>query len=187
MGTAEVCVAEGKLLGHSIGRHGSAPDPERCQAVTDFPPLKEKLHIQQFLGCANWLRGHLPAEYGHAAKILGQCQKPCRVPSGWLGILHHRGMQGLHLHARAFPFSVLCTLFFLYIHSVFPNEDHVFVLCTKTTVFALPSGHHLCQQCCVRDAGSSITQDCWQECARYAPRPGVKCARYAPRPGVKCV
>ena len=68
IGKAEVCVAEGKLLGHSIGRH--------CQAVTDFPPLKEKLHIQQFLGCANWLRGYLPAEYGHAAKILGQWQKP---------------------------------------------------------------------------------------------------------------
>ena len=67
---------EGKVLGHSVGRHGSAPDPERCQAVTDFPPLKEKLHIQQFLGCANWLRGYLPAEYGHAAKILGQWQNP---------------------------------------------------------------------------------------------------------------
>ena len=75
-----------KLLGHSIGRHGSAPDPKRCQAVTDFPPLKEKLHIQQFLGCANWLRGYLPAEYGHAAKILGQWQKPgAEFPEGGLG------------------------------------------------------------------------------------------------------
>ena len=54
----------------------SAPDEERCQAVVDFPPLKEKLHIQQFLGCANWLRGYLPAEYGHAAKVIGQWQKP---------------------------------------------------------------------------------------------------------------
>ena len=71
---AEVCVSEGKLLGHRIGRHGSAPDEERCQAVVDFPPLKEKLHIQQFLGCANWLRGYLPAECGHAAKMLGQWQ-----------------------------------------------------------------------------------------------------------------
>ena len=67
VGKAEVCVAEGKLLGHPIGRHGSAPDPKWCQAVTDFPPLKEKLHIQQFLGCPNCLRGYLPAEYGHAA------------------------------------------------------------------------------------------------------------------------
>ena len=50
---AEVCVAEGRLLGHKIGRNGGAPDEERCQAVVDFPPLREKLHIQQFLGCAN--------------------------------------------------------------------------------------------------------------------------------------
>ena len=30
---AEVAVAEGKLLGHKIGRSGSSPDEERCQAV----------------------------------------------------------------------------------------------------------------------------------------------------------
>ena len=83
---AEVCVAEGRLLGHKIGRNGSAPDEERCQAVVDFHPLREKLHIQQFLGCANWLRGYLPAEYGHAAKVLGQWQKPGAVfPEGGLG------------------------------------------------------------------------------------------------------
>ena len=72
---AEICVTEGKLLGHNIGRYGSSPDKERCQAVVDFPPLKEKLHIQQFLGCSNWLRPYLPAEYGLAAKILGAYQK----------------------------------------------------------------------------------------------------------------
>ena len=54
--------------------------------VVDFPPLREKLHIQQFLGCANWLRGYLPAEYGHAAKVLGQWQKPgAEFPEGGLG------------------------------------------------------------------------------------------------------
>ena len=72
---AEICVTEGKLLGHNIGRYGSSPDKERCQAVVDFPPLKEKLHIQQFLGCSNWLRPYLPAEYGLAVKILGAYQK----------------------------------------------------------------------------------------------------------------
>ena len=83
---AEVCVSKSKLLGHNIGRDGSSPDEERCQAVIDFPPLWEKLHIQQFLGCANWLRGYLPVEYGHAAKILGQWQKPGAVfPEGGLG------------------------------------------------------------------------------------------------------
>eukprot|EP00435_Cladocopium_sp_Y103_P073148 s386_g42.t1 len=39
---AEICVESGKLLGHLIGRHGTRPDPERCQAVVDIPPLKEK-------------------------------------------------------------------------------------------------------------------------------------------------
>ena len=78
-----MAVAEGKLLGHKIGRSGSSPDEERRQAVVDFPPLREKL---QFLGCANWLRGYLPAEYGHAAKVLGQWQKPgAEFPEGGLG------------------------------------------------------------------------------------------------------
>ena len=53
---AELCCTKGKLLGHLVSRNGTAPDPERSQAVRDFAPLKEKLHIQQFLGCTNWLR-----------------------------------------------------------------------------------------------------------------------------------
>ena len=83
---AEICVESGKLLGHLIGRYGTRPDPERCQAVVDFPPLKEKVHIQQFLGCGNWLRGYLPAEFGHVAKILGAYQKPgAEFPEGGIG------------------------------------------------------------------------------------------------------
>ena len=93
---AEVAVAEGKLLGHKIGRSGSSPDEERCQAVVDFPRLREKLHIQQFLGCANWLRGYLPAEYGHAAKVLGQWQKR---GAEFLGFRRHCGVQGLQVKA----------------------------------------------------------------------------------------
>ena len=53
---AVVAAVKGKLLGHTISRAGCEPDPERCQAVRDFPPLREKVHVQQFLGCANWLR-----------------------------------------------------------------------------------------------------------------------------------
>ena len=73
---AELCKDGGKLLGHVIGRSGSSPDPERAKAVREFAPLKEKLHIQQFLGCANWLRTYLPAEFGHCAKVLTGYQKP---------------------------------------------------------------------------------------------------------------
>ena len=79
-------MTKGKLLGHFIGRSGSSPDPERCQAVKDFPPLTEKVQIQQFLGCANWLRGYMTSEYGHAAKVLGAWQKPGAVfPEKGLG------------------------------------------------------------------------------------------------------
>ena len=89
---AEVCVVGGKLLGHKIGRYGSSPDEERCQAVIDFPPLKEKLHIQQFLGCSNWLRVYLPAEYGHAAKVLGAWQKVgAEFPPAGLGAAETEG------------------------------------------------------------------------------------------------
>ncbi|CAE7497896.1 POL, partial [Symbiodinium pilosum] len=56
---AEICVAQGALPGG-----------------TRFLPLREKLHIEQFLSCANWLRGYHIAEYGHAAKVLGEWQKP---------------------------------------------------------------------------------------------------------------
>ena len=84
---AEMCRAGGKLLGHLIGRDGSSPDPERAKAVQDFAPLKEKLHIQQFLGCANWLRTYLPAEFGCAAKVLTGYQKPDAVfPPEGLGL-----------------------------------------------------------------------------------------------------
>ena len=72
---ALVAAVEGKLLGHTISRDGCKPDPERTQAVRDFPPLKEKVHVQQFLGCANWLRIYLPSEFAHAAKVLGEFQK----------------------------------------------------------------------------------------------------------------
>ena len=44
------------------------PDGERIQAVVDFAPLKELKHLQQFLGCTNWLRPHLPVGYVHAVK-----------------------------------------------------------------------------------------------------------------------
>ena len=53
---AQLAVTEGKLLGTIVSREGMKPDPERVQAIVDFPVLKEKVHVQQFLGCTNWLR-----------------------------------------------------------------------------------------------------------------------------------
>ena len=83
---ALVAAVEGKLLGHTISRDGCKPDPERTQAVRDFPPLKEKVYVQQFLGCANWLRIYLPSEFAHAAKVLGEFQKTgAKFPDQGLG------------------------------------------------------------------------------------------------------
>ncbi|CAL1170400.1 unnamed protein product [Cladocopium goreaui] len=93
---AELCSTGGKLLGHLVGRHGTAPDPEQSQAVRDFAPLKEKLHIQQFLGCTNWLRTYLPAEFGHCAKVLSKYQKPgAPFPEGGLGSADTEGCRAV--------------------------------------------------------------------------------------------
>jgi len=89
---ADVAVMKGKLLGHHLSRRGCAADGDSTQAVRDFAPLKEKLHIQQFLGCTNWLRWYLPQEYGQAAKILGEYQKPgAEFPPEGLGPGKTRG------------------------------------------------------------------------------------------------
>ena len=52
---AQLAVTEGKLLGNIISRSGCRPAPERVQAIVEFPVLKEKVHVQQFLGRTNWL------------------------------------------------------------------------------------------------------------------------------------
>ena len=42
--------------------------------------------MQQFLGCANWLRIYLPSEFAHAAKVLGEFQKTgAKFPDQGLG------------------------------------------------------------------------------------------------------
>jgi hypothetical protein len=83
---AQVLVKEGRLLGHWVSRAGSKPDGERVQAIMDFAPLREKLHIQQFLGCTNWLRWYLESGYAAAAKLLGKFAQPGAVfPAEGLG------------------------------------------------------------------------------------------------------
>jgi hypothetical protein len=72
---ASVGVIEGNLLGHNVGRFGLRPDEEKVKAIVSFPALKEKQHIQQFLGCTNFLRWYLPPEYGYVAKMLGEYMK----------------------------------------------------------------------------------------------------------------
>jgi hypothetical protein len=82
----EVVVPEGKLLGHHISRQGAKPDEERIQAVLDFACLRELKHVQQFLGCTNWLRMYLDPSYAHAAKVIGEYQKKdAKFPPNGIG------------------------------------------------------------------------------------------------------
>ena len=60
---AQIAVIKGKLQGHIVGRFGAAADAEKTQAIREFAPLKEKQHIQQFLGCTNWVRWYLSQVY----------------------------------------------------------------------------------------------------------------------------
>ncbi len=47
---AKTLVAQGNLLGRVVSREGVAADEDRAQAVKDFPPLRTKVHVQQFAG-----------------------------------------------------------------------------------------------------------------------------------------
>ena len=83
---AQILVLKGQLLGHFVSRSGSEADGSRVQAIGDFAPLKEKLHIQQFLGSTNWLRQYLDKAYSTCVKILGEYMKPGAVfPTCGLG------------------------------------------------------------------------------------------------------
>ena len=84
---AQVLQTEGKLLGRLVSRTGVRGDGERAQAVRDFAPLKEKVHVQQFAGSTNWLRQHMKEPYAQALKVLGEFMKPGAVfPPEGLGI-----------------------------------------------------------------------------------------------------
>ena len=80
-GTAKshVLVEKGSLLGRKVSREGIEADDERAQAIRDFPPLKTKQQLQQFAGCTNWLRQHMPEQYTQALKVLAEFLKPGAV------------------------------------------------------------------------------------------------------------
>ena len=78
--TAKIAVTEGELLGHVVGRRGASVQKEKTHAIVRFPPLKEKVQVQQFLGCTNFLRYYLQPQYAHCAKILGEYVKGREFP-----------------------------------------------------------------------------------------------------------
>ncbi|CAE7222588.1 pol [Symbiodinium necroappetens] len=82
---AKIAVIEGELLGHVVGRRGAPVQKEKTHAIVRFPPLKEKVQVQQFLGCTNFLRYYLQPQYAHCAKILGEYVKGKEFPEAGLG------------------------------------------------------------------------------------------------------
>ncbi|CAE7299989.1 unnamed protein product, partial [Symbiodinium necroappetens] len=72
-GLEKACLAvtEGSLLGHRVGRNGLRVQEDKTKAVTAFPPLREKLHVQQFLGRTNFLRSVELSILDEAAAIDG--------------------------------------------------------------------------------------------------------------------
>ena len=83
---AFVCRTSGGLLGHQVSRSGASTDPERIQAIVDFPPLKDASQVRQFIGSTNWVRRYLTPMYAAAAKTLGEYIKPrAEFPNKGLG------------------------------------------------------------------------------------------------------
>ena len=83
---AFVCRTSGGLLGHQVSRTGASTDPERIQAIVDFPPLKDASQVRQFIGSTNWVRRYLTPTYAAAAKTLGEYIKPrAEFPEKGLG------------------------------------------------------------------------------------------------------
>lgn len=48
-----------KFLGHIISPEGIQPDQGILEAIETYPPPREKVHVQRFLGLTNWLRKYV--------------------------------------------------------------------------------------------------------------------------------
>ena len=69
----------GELLGDWVGRKGRWPNDERIKQIRDLASIKTKQQLQQFLGCANWVRAYLPHVYPQLVKMIGHLLKPDAV------------------------------------------------------------------------------------------------------------
>ncbi len=83
---ADFLAIMGELLGDFVGRHGRWPNGARTQAIRDFPAIKTKQQLQQFLGCCNWVRIYLPQYYPGLVKMIGHYLRPeAMFPPAGLG------------------------------------------------------------------------------------------------------
>ena len=69
---AKLFAIMGELLGDIVDRNGRRPSGERVKSIQNFPPLKDKTHVQQFLGCSNWVRYYLLQWFSVLVKKLGK-------------------------------------------------------------------------------------------------------------------
>ena len=60
-----------RYLGHIVSEAGIATDPEKIEAMENWPPLENLKQLQAFLGTAGYYRQYLP-DFTTVAKPLDQ-------------------------------------------------------------------------------------------------------------------
>jgi hypothetical protein len=63
-----------KFAGYIVSAQGVRPDPEKVQAIKEFPPPKDATGVRSFLGLANQLGAFLP-DLAHATVLMRQLIK----------------------------------------------------------------------------------------------------------------
>lgn len=109
-------------LGHVVTATGVKPDPEKIQAVKNFPVPKNAKEIRSFLGLAGYYRRFVP-EFAHVARPLTELtKKEVRFQWGF------EQQQAFHnLKSSLYSDSVL----------VFPDFSKPFILATDASALAL--------------------------------------------------
>ena len=62
-------VTDTTFLAHVITPEGIKPDPRKIEAVTNMPPLSNKMEVQRFLGMVTYLGKFLPNLSGETASM----------------------------------------------------------------------------------------------------------------------
>ena len=50
-----------EVLGHIVTRNGRIPDPNKVQAISDFPMVNSQTAVQKLLGMVGFYRHHIPS------------------------------------------------------------------------------------------------------------------------------
>ena len=85
-------------MGEIVGRKGRSPNPDLCEAIREWPPIKNLKDLQGFLGTCNYGRQHAGPAYArvmHPLKCLRQ--KDAVFPLGPPQLAAIEGMKTLIL------------------------------------------------------------------------------------------